>query len=370
MEVAPSLPPPIDVSSRAPGLEARRSAAAEHCEAGELVYVDDRGPGITRRPWRGGFRYYDPRGERIVDRDVIRRLDALAIPPAYTDVWICPDPAGHIQATGRDARGRKQYRYHERWHSVRDADKYGQLAAFARALPRIRRRIAAGLAQPGLGREKVMAVVLRLLETTLIRIGTPEYARLNKSFGLTTLQRRHAIVSARGIRLRFRGKSGVEHDVTVADPRIARVVRRCMEIPGQTLFHYLDEDGVPHAIGSDSVNAYLREAGGGDFTAKHYRTWYGSVLAMAALQRLPWESEAKARKTVVEVVKAVARRLGNTPAVCRASYIHPRIIDSYLAGGLAPVGRVDTPRGLNADERRLLHFLESEQLPAPADKAA
>lgn len=336
-----------------------RTDADFHCKVGGLAYVDDSLPGITRRLVRGHFQYFSPSGARIKNAAEIKRINALAIPPAYTHVWICPDADGHIQATGRDARGRKQYRYHARWHEVRDANKYHQLSEFGRALPRIRRQVHAGLKVQGLGQEKVLAVVVRLLETTLIRIGSTRYAKLNKSFGLTTLKRRHTSVKGERIRFKFRGKSGVEHDVTLNDRRIAAVIKRCMEIPGQQLFHYLDDQGQPHGVDSGSVNAYLRDAGAGDFTAKHYRTWAGSVIAMEALQRYPWTSHEAARKTVVDVIKGVAKCLGNTPAVCRACYIHPEVIDAYLRGELPSASSVSAPRGLSAAERRLLKFLET-----------
>jgi DNA topoisomerase-1 len=334
-----------------------RADVLAHCAAGGLKHVDDGCVGITRKILRGKFAYFDPAGKRIRDEAVIARINALVIPPAYEQVWICPEENGHIQATGRDARGRKQYRYHDQWHAVRDANKYEQLSAFACALPRIRRAIERDMANPGLCQAKVMATVVRLLETTLIRIGTAQYARDNKSFGLTTLKRRHLTLAGTRMRFRFRGKSGVEHDVTVNDKRIARVVKRCMEIGGQTLFHYVDAEEQAHAVDSAGVNAYLKAATGGDFTAKHYRTWAGSVLAMAQLQRRGFIDEAGAKKAVVEVVKDVAARLGNTPAVCRACYIHPLILEHYLAGSLPERAKSAGPRGLSADERRLLAFL-------------
>jgi DNA topoisomerase-1 len=347
-----------DAAARRMGSLENGGLAGLHCEAAGLTYVDDSRPGLTRRQVRGKFQYFNSRGQRITDPKNIARIDALAIPPAYSDVWICPDAAGHIQATGRDARGRKQYRYHALWQAVRGANKYEQLPAFGSALPRIRRRVERDLKTAGLTQEKVVAVVVRLLETTLIRIGTPAYARANGSYGLTTLRRRHITLAGARIRFRFKGKSGVEHDVTVNDRRIAGVVKRCMEITGQELFHYLGADGDSRCVDSGSVNDYLREAGRADFTAKHYRTWAGSVLALAELRDRPWTSEADARRVVVDVVKTVARRLGNTPAVCRDCYIHPKIIDAYLTGAL-PASRTApaTPRGLDAHERRLLDFL-------------
>lgn len=324
-----------------------------------LVYYDDSRAGYTRVRVNGHtFHYLDTQGQRIRDPREIQRINALAIPPAYEQVWICPSPHGHVQATGRDARGRKQYRYHPEWTAVRDASKYQSLAAFGETLPRIRRQVERDLGSHGLTQKKVIAVLVRLLEATLVRIGAREYARTNKSYGLTTLKRCHVRVTGDRFRFRFQGKSGVTHDVTAADRRVARVIKRCLDIPGQQLFQYLDEDGGSHPVDSGAVNAYLREAGHGDFTAKHYRTWAGSVMAYAALQRCPSEDAAQAQKNVVEVVKQVARRLANTPAVCRACYIHPAILTAYLEGTLparaaAPKG----PAGLNADERRLLAFL-------------
>ena len=335
------------------------SAPSATAEAG-LVYVDDARPGYTRMRVNGrAFAYLDTQGRRIRDAAEIARIDALAIPPAYENVWICPTPRGHLQATGRDARGRKQYRYHPDWTAVRDADKYQSLPAFGLALPRVRRRVQRDLAAPGLSQDKVIATLVRLLETTLIRIGAREYARQNRSYGLTTLKRRHASVAGGRIRFRFHGKSGVAHDVRLADRRVARVIKRCMDIPGQQLFQYLDDEGESHPVDSGAVNAYLREAGAGDFTAKHYRTWAGSVLAFAALQRRPEPDPARARQAVVEVIRQVAQRLANTPAVCRACYVHPAILEAYLEGRLPPRARApDGPRGLDADERRLLAFLQ------------
>ena len=332
--------------------------ALAHCQAAGLAYVDDRRPGITRRRAGKHFHYFDEKGNRIRDAAEIGRINALAIPPAYTEVWICPDPDGHIQATGRDARGRKQYRYHASWHAVRGANKYDQLAEFARALPRIRRRAECDLKCAGLAHDKVVAVVVRLLERTLIRIGTRAYARSNDSYGLTTLRRHHITVAGATIRFKFRGKSGVQHDLTINDRRVSAVVKRCMEIAGQELFTYLDADGTPRSVDSGCVNEYLRRAGQADFTAKHYRTWAGSVLALAELRKRPWVSATQARREVADVVKIVARRLGNTPAVCRQCYIHPKVIDSFLEGSLPRGGAAPaTPRGLDADERRLLAFL-------------
>lgn len=337
----------------------RSRAPAARPANDELVYMDDTGPGYRRVRVNGTtFHYLDTVDRRITDATELARIRALAIPPAYEDVWICPHAQGHLQATGRDARGRKQYRYHAAWAQLRDADKYQSLSSFGAQLPRIRRQVARDLQASGLPRAKVIAVVVRLLEDTLIRIGARESARANRSYGLTTLTRRHTRVSGDRLRLRFRGKSGVAHDVTVKDRRIARIIKRCLDIPGQQLFQYLDEAGEAHAIDSEAVNAYLREAGAADFTAKHYRTWAGSVLAYAALQARPRQDERQARQEVVEVIRQVSQRLANTPAVCRACYVHPAIIESYLAGRLPPRTAAPTgARGLNADERRLLAFL-------------
>jgi DNA topoisomerase-1 len=344
----------------------------DDCLKAGLVYIDDQGPGIRREKVGDDFRYVAPDGSIIDDLQTLARIKALAIPPAYTQVWICPDPFGHIQATGRDARGRKQYRYHQQWHEVRDATKYQQLEEFARALPRIRRAVERDLKTRGLGRQKVLAVVVRLLEMTLIRVGTQKYARSNKSYGLTTLRRRHTRVIGDRVRFQFKGKSGVRHDVTVNDRRVARIVKRCMEIPGHELFTYLDDDGVKRVAGSADVNAYLKQVSGTDFTAKHYRTWAASVYAMAQLQARDAEwrltadaaldrplSSAALQRTVAEVVKETAQRLGNTPTVCRKCYIHPAVIEAWMAGDLPVRCTAPGPRGLNADERRLYAFLRS-----------
>jgi DNA topoisomerase-1 len=269
----------------------------------------------------------------VTDRTVIRRIRSLAIPPAWTDVWICTDPSGHLQATGRDARGRKQYRYHPAWTRGRDDLKFERLLDVARVLPRIRERCEADLATPGLSREKVLAAVVRLLELTLIRVGNEEYARLNRSFGLTTLKRRHARVEGSAIRFRFAGKSGQRHEVGLRDRRLAAIVRRCQDLPGQDLFAYVGDDGVAHDISSEDVNEYLREISGIDMTAKDFRTWAGTVLAYRALRALaPVENGRAAKKNVVEAVRLTADQLGNTPAVARKSYVHPAVLEAYLEG--------------------------------------
>ncbi|WP_233582717.1 DNA topoisomerase IB [Candidimonas sp. SYP-B2681] len=319
----------------------------------------DDGPGITRRRSGDGFEYLDTDGRRITDPRVIQRINALAIPPAYESVWICPHEMGHIQATARDARGRKQYRYHSQWKDLRDASKYDRLVEFGKALPRIRRRVERDMSCKGISSEKVVAVVVYLLEVTLIRVGSRRYVQSNKSYGLTTLRRRHTTIEGSRVRFRFKGKSGVPHDVTVNDRRVASMIRRCMEIPGQELFQYQNSDGSIETVDSGAVNDYLKEAGGGDFTAKHYRTWAASVFAMNQLQQCRADSPTSARRMLNEVVKSTAKLLGNTPSVCRECYIHPAVLQTYLEGTLPALESVRTPKGLNADERRFFAFLQS-----------
>ena len=333
----------------------------------DLHYVDDTQPGLTRKKLRGKFCYFDAAGQRITDADEIKRINALAVPPAYTDVWICADPRGHLQATGRDARGRKQYRYHPRWREVRDADKYARLREFGLALPKLRKQLETLLAAPGFSRDKVMATVITLLDATLIRVGNTQYARDNRSYGLTTLRSRHVEVNGSAILFQFRGKSGIEHQITFRDRRLARIIKRCLEIPGQNLFQYLDENGERHTISSSDVNAYLQTLTGADFTAKDYRTWAGSALALAVLRELQWESESEAKRHVVEMVKGVARQLGNTPAVCRKCYIHPAVVESFMLGALAELPRPRVRKGLRKEEVALALFLErmAEVVAAP-----
>jgi DNA topoisomerase I len=315
-----------------PSDDERSDARSEAREAG-LRYSTDAQPGYTRRRRGRGFSYHDVDGRPIRDPEALERIRSIVIPPAWTDVWICRWPNGHLQATGRDARGRKQSRYHPRWRTARDETKFDRLLAFAAALPRIRRRTEKDLARPGLPREKVLAAVVRLLEMTLVRVGNEEYARLNRSFGLTTLRTRHASVRGRRIHFRFRGKSGQLHEVGVSNQRLARVVRRCQELPGQELFQYVDEDGEVRGVESGDVNDYLRTISGGDFTAKDFRTWAGTVLAYRALRALqPSRSPTDARKNVVVAIKETASRLGNTPAVARRSYVHPAVLTAYLDG--------------------------------------
>lgn len=324
----------------------------------DLHYVDDSAPGITRRKLRGKFAYFDSQKQRITDPTVIARINALVIPPAYTDVWICPDPCGHLQATGHDARGRKQYRYHARWREIRDLDKYSRMIEFGQSLPKIRKQLEIQLSTPGFNRDKVMATVISLLDSTLIRVGNTQYARDNKSYGLTTLRNRHVAVKGDAIRFHFRGKSGVEHEVTVSDRRLARVIKRCMELPGQNLFQYLDEKGERHTVSSSDVNSYLQALSGSDFTAKDYRTWAGSALALSLLRELHWQPEPDAKKHIVQMVKDVARQLGNTPAVCRKCYIHPAVLEHFVAGELAKLPKPRQRKGLRLEEVALTTFLE------------
>ncbi|SDU96349.1 DNA topoisomerase IB [Pseudomonas mucidolens] len=324
----------------------------------DLHYVDDTQPGLRRKKLRGKFQYFDADGQRISDAAEIQRINALAIPPAYTDAWICADPQGHLQATGRDARGRKQYRYHPRWREVRDSDKYSRLQAFGNALPKLRKQLEAQIATSGFNREKVLATVVSLLDATLIRVGNSQYARDNRSYGLTTLRTRHVDVKGSEIQFQFRGKSGIEHQVSVKDRRLANVIKRCLELPGQNLFQYLDENGERRTVSSTDVNAYLHSLTGADFTAKDYRTWAGSAQALAVLRELAWQPESDAKKHLVQMVKDVARQLGNTPAVCRKCYIHPAVLEHFTLGELAKLPKPRARKGLKAEEVGLAMFLE------------
>ena len=308
-------------------------ALVEEARGAGLRYSTDAAPGIRRAEKGGGFIYLRSDGARVKDEASLSRIKRLAIPPAWTEVWISPRENGHIQATGRDARGRKQYRYHANWRRQRDENKFGRMIAFGRALPRIRRRVRRDAARAGMPREKVLATVVRLLEATLIRVGNDEYARDNNSYGLTTMRNRHASVKGARIRFNFRGKSGKRHEISVRDPQLARIVRRCQEMPGQELFAYEDADGQPRDVSSQDVNDYLREISNENFTAKDFRTWAGTVLAAIALREFEAVThEAQAKKNVVAAIEAVARMLGNTPAVCRKCYVYPGILECYLAG--------------------------------------
>jgi DNA topoisomerase I len=307
-------------------------AAAE--QAG-LVYVSDEEPGIRRRRSSKGFSFRNPDGTPVKDKETLARIKSLAIPPAYTDVWICADPKGHIQATGRDDRGRKQYRYHPRWREVRDSTKYERMLDFGKALPAIRERISADMGKRGLPREKVLATVVHLLENTLIRVGNTTYSKENKSFGLTTLQDRHVEVDGGKMRFQFKGKSGKVWNLQVKDRRIARIVKSCQDVPGQHLFQYLDDEGQRHGVTSQDVNDYLREISGQDFSAKDFRTWAGTVLAAIALTEFEsFDTKAAAKRNLRDAIERVSSRLGNTPAICRKCYIHPQVLDCYLEGDL------------------------------------
>lgn len=335
-------------------------------EAG-LRYVSDTEPGIRRRRSGRGFAYEAPDGSPIRDGATLRRIKRLAIPPAWTDVWICATPNGHLQATGRDAKGRKQYRYHDRWREVRDQEKYERLLPFGRALPRIRARVRRDLEKPEMPREKVLAAIVRLLDRTLMRVGNEEYAKSNESYGATTLQEHHVDVDGSLLKIRFRGKSGKEHAIGLRDRRLARLVKQLQELPGQELFQYVDEEGDVKRITSEDVNDYLRETAGAEFTAKDFRTWAGTVLGLHALTRLDRPDTARgARRELSEAVKWVAGLLGNTPAVCRKCYIHSAVIQAYLDGRLesAPDRELDemlsdVDEGLRPEERAVLRFLES-----------
>jgi DNA topoisomerase I len=330
-----------------------------------LRYTDDSRPGIRRVGAPGRFRYVDARGRGIQDPDTLARIRRLAIPPAWTDVWINPSPQGHIQARGRDARGRKQYRYHDEWRSTRDASKFNQLIPFAEALPALRRAVRRDLLHRRLGREKVIATIVRLLEVSLIRIGNEEYARTNRSYGLTTLRDHHATIRRNGeVRLNFPGKSGHRHHVELKDASLARIIQRAQDLPGQELFQYIDADGRQHRLRSDDVNRYLRQHMGATFTAKTFRTWSGTVWAAVALSHLPPPSSAAdARRKIMAAVRVVSERLRNTPAVCRASYIHPAVIEAFTSGRqILPKSSVPPdvnhpPAGLSAAERAVLRFL-------------
>ena len=332
-----------------------------------LRYVSDEEPGITRRGRGKGFSFYAPGGDLIEDPEERDRLNALAVPPAWKEVWICPDPDGHIQATGRDAEGRKQYRYHADWRAIRDEGKYARMAGFGRALPRIRRRTAAHLKKEDLPREKVLAAVVRLLERSLIRIGNDEYARSNGSFGLTTLRDRHVDIRGSKVRFEFRGKGGKQHRVEVDDPMLAAVIRECRDVPGYELFQYYDEAGEKRAVDSAEVNDYVREIAGDEFSAKDFRTWAGTIEMAAALMECgPCGDEDEADELVADAVNRVAERLGNTPAVCRECYIHPEVVDRYLDGTLAerldPARegvRFEKVRGLTVEESAVLALIEA-----------
>lgn len=350
---------PIQTSPLANPIKAAKAAG--------LRYVSDTGPCIRRlRVNKKSFRFVGPDGEPIRDEDELRRIRSLGIPPAWTKVWICPDPNGHIQATGRDAKGRKQYRYHPRWREVRDETKFNKMLEFGAMLPMIRERTERDLAQPGLPRTKVIAAVVRLLEGTLIRVGNEEYARQNGSFGLTTMRDWHVDISGSTLRFHFRGKSGKDHTVDIRDRKLAHIVKRCQDIPGHELFQYLDDDGNRHTIGSADVNEYLREVTGHDFTAKDFRTWAGTVLASLALQEFEsFDSKTQAKKNVVQAIRSVSERLGNTPSICRKCYVHPAVLEAYMDGSMLKTLKARTEevmseaiQKLRPEEAAVMAFLQ------------
>ena len=343
-------------------------AATEVAKQNGLRYVSDTLAGYRRLgdPAKG-FEYRGPDDKPVHDDTVLARIKALVIPPAWTDVWICRWQNGHIQATGRDARGRKQYRYHARWRSVRDEAKYDRMIAFGKCLPAIRRSVDAALSLPGLPREKILATIVHLLETTMMRIGNDEYARTNHSFGLTTLRNRHVRIDGSEVEFHFRGKSGVTHAIRLQDPRMARIIRRTRDLPGQDLFQYIDDDGERHAIGSADVNDYLRSLTGEDYTAKDFRTWAGTMLAAMALHEFQkFDSAAQAKKNIVQAIEDVAKKLGNTPTICRKCYVHPAVIESYMDGTMLTALQkkvkqklVDDIHALTPEEAAVLALLQN-----------
>jgi DNA topoisomerase I len=336
----------------------------DEARAAGLRWVDDSIPGITREAGGSTFRYRDPDGRLIRDAETLQRIRDLAIPPAWTDVWIATIPDAHLQATGRDARRRKQYRYHPRWHEVRDETKYHRMIAFGESLQRIREQVDRDLARPSLSRQRVLAAVVRLLDVTLIRVGNDEYAKENSSYGLVTLTGRHVDISGPNIQFRFKGKAGVRHNVEVADRRVARVLQRTQDLPGEQLFEYLDPDGEVRRITSEDVNAYLRDITGEEFSSKDFRTWAGTVLAACALHELgPFGSRTEAKRQTVQAIKEVSRRLGNTPAVCRRCYVHPDVLSAHADGSLLKLrlrsrgSAVAAQHGLREEERAVLRML-------------
>jgi DNA topoisomerase I len=329
---------------------------AESAKAAGLRYVTDTQPGIRRQPWHKGFRYLDAKGATVRDSETLARIKSLVIPPAWMEVWICANPKGHLQVTGRDARGRKQSRYHPRWREVRDETKYERMIIFGAALPTIRERVEHDLSIPGLLRPKVLATIVRLMEITLIRVGNEEYARQNHSYGLTTMRNKHVEIDGSTVTFKFQGKSGVKHTIDISDRRIAKIVQRCQDIPGYELFQYVDKDGIQHSIDSSDVNEYLREISGQEFTAKDFRTWAGSVLACELLYEFEtFNSETQAKQNVVQAIKSVAARLGNTPSVCRKCYIHPAVLDSYMSGAMLKTIKRHVQQTGSATSQELQH---------------
>jgi DNA topoisomerase-1 len=340
----------------------------EVAEEAGLRYISDEQPGYTRKAKGDDFEFFDTEGKRIRDETRLLRIKRLAIPPAYTDVWICPSPHGHIQATGRDARGRKQYRYHERWREVRDENKYDRMVVFGKTLPKIRRRVNRDLKRRGLPREKVLATVVQLLERTFIRIGNEEYAKENKSFGLTTMRNHHVDATATKLKFSFRGKSGIKHEVDVTDRRLAKIIRQLQDLPGQDVFQYVDEADEVRDVTSQDVNDYLREVTGEDFTAKDFRTWAGTVLAAMALNtQEAFKNKTQAKKNIKDAISAVAKILGNTPAICRKCYVHPAVLETYLDGATIEGLKQKTEKtlerklgDLRSEEAAVLTFLQAK----------
>ncbi|MGI8771686.1 MAG: DNA topoisomerase IB [Acidobacteriaceae bacterium] len=337
----------------------------ESAKAAGLRYVSDSKPGIKRKRWRTGFRYIGVDGAPMRDSEVLGRIKSLAIPPAWTDVWICPNPNGHLQATGRDAKGRKQSRYHPRWREVRDETKYERMMVFGDALPGLREQVEHDLRISGMPRPKILATIVRLMETTHIRVGNAEYARENHTYGLTTMRDRHVDVDGSTVTFKFQGKSGKQHTVDLHDRRLAKIVQRCLDIPGYELFQYLDGDGEHHTLDSADVNDYLREITNNDFTAKDFRTWAGTVMAYAMLREFEaFESDTQAKKNVIRAIEAVAARLGNTPSVCRKCYVHPAVLECYLSGAMVEAVKqrveeaiAESSPALRQEELMLMHFL-------------
>ncbi len=368
-----AVPPPVETRNT-------EEAAREAAKLAHLRYVHDTMPGIRRELKSGDesgkeFRYVGPTGDEIRDEATLARIRSLAIPPAYADVWICPAANGHLQATGRDAKGRKQYRYHPKWRETRDENKYDKMLAFGEVLPALRERVDRDLARSGMPRAKVLAVVVRLLETTRIRVGNEEYAEENNSYGLTTLRNRHIEVEGGTLHFRFRGKSGKDHEIDLHDRKLANIVRKLRDLPGQELFQYVDgETGEAHRVTSHDVNEYLREITGGDFTAKDFRTWAGTVLCALTLQGFEeFDGESVAKKNIVAAIEAVSERLGNTPTVCRKCYVHPAILDAYLEGDMArtleaasatTTTEKDGP-ALTAEERAVMALLQTRLVASP-----
>src|SRR3989440_2031899 len=371
----PDHPPRIAcVPTTKPGREKKKIAEIEIAPEPEAVaeeaglrYVNDEQPGYTRKKKGDDFEYFDTDGKRIRDETRLLRIKRLAIPPAYRNVWISPSPNGHIQATGRDARGRKQYRYHERWREVRDENKYDRMIVFGKMLPKIRRRVNRDLKRRGLPREKVLATVVQLLERTFIRVGNEEYAKENKSFGLTTMRNRHVDVTATKLKFSSRGKGGIRHEVDISDRRLAKIIRQLQDLPGQDIFQYVDEEGEVRDIDSQDVNDYLREITGEDFTAKDFRTWAGTVLtAMALNAEEAFQNKTQAKKNIKDAISAVAKILGNTPAICRKCYVHPAVLETYLDGAMIEGLKQKTEEtlerkvgDLKSEEAAVMSFLQA-----------